>query len=1082
MQPWKQSFRRMNLDSDVRSMQPGDYRKLTNGTPVQPASSSYANAAQDIVCNIIGNQLVANSLPSGTNQIIGCVEDRKSNRLFFAAWNNTGSNNSIYQYSASTGAIVLVMRTALFQWAQTDFVDMDIVGDILVFTNNRSDIQKINVAKAIAGGTYTPSAVELTLIKPPPLSSVTWALSYDNNTPTNNIAGNYFQFFYRYVYEDYDYSVFSPASRVSNGWTYPPGTAVNCVATTNQALSGLTAIDGIHSTLDGDRILLIGQTTATENGVWVRHAGAWTRPSDFAAASNSDITVYVLGGLTHYAQVWRVRSANVNTVAPGLTRLEGPNKLTITRVAAIPATVTSIEYAVRVNASNEFIVYRQERAGSFSSTHTFYNNSYLFTVPDADTFVWNDNVPLTTKSLKIFKNRIFLFNNTEGYTHVTTTQVGLSLNSVVSMPVQPTTGDSADKTYVVAKAGGRYNVGVIFFDAYGRHSGVKCDNTITIPEDIAHRYTIAVDLTPIAADVPSWAVRKSIVCTKELTSSFFISHYTQDIYFYKKDNTGAFTYKKTLATFGAEGTLIDIQCLTKDKIGYTFNQGDRIKFYLYDSAGNPYTVDTAILGQEGRFLLTRVLSEFDAGVMVTSQATFLPFEIYTPKTPTQEPFYETGFVDVSSANIYGDVELTNRLNYSTVSGAYSATNPYANDYGPTDSYLRQMESMSIWDNNFPLWVTQAGRPMIKSDSRQINKYTYIRWGQQFILNANFLGLNTFYALDEQAMPVENGAGTRLAEAGEILVAVHEVETEAVYVGQGFVKIDQGTNQFLTKTDGVVGDVRRYLGGNGSLHPASVVSRNGNVYFFDMRKGMIVRRAQDGLTRISENGIEGLISTLSNTHVALATSRIIAGWDPQYKSYCISFIDTSGPSGNTLYFHEKSNSWIFQSDLRPELFGILGQKQFSFLSGACWIQTMEGNYNKFFGVQYNRILEMELSPLRSLIHIWDAIEIDVENIYSTSGSNEDIVLVYHKNGDTLQTKINYADFKTRESDRVWKSAFFRWINDPNFSNPNAITKSKYGSAKRIRGQSAFMTITYNGTDRNPMKSVTIFYTPSQQSTP
>ena len=146
MQNWKQSFRRMNLDSDCRSMQPGDYRKLTNGTPIQPASSSYANAAQDIVCNLIGNQLVANSLPGGTNQIIGCVEDRKSNRLFFAAWNNTAANNSIYQYSASTGAIVLVMRTALFPWAQTDFVDMDIVGDILIFTNNRSDIQKINVS------------------------------------------------------------------------------------------------------------------------------------------------------------------------------------------------------------------------------------------------------------------------------------------------------------------------------------------------------------------------------------------------------------------------------------------------------------------------------------------------------------------------------------------------------------------------------------------------------------------------------------------------------------------------------------------------------------------------------------------------------------------------------------------------------------------------------------------------------------------------------------------------------------------------------------------------------------------------
>lgn len=1080
MQNWKQYFKRMNLDSDVRSMQPGDYRKLTNGTPVQPAASSYANAAQDIVCNLIGNQLVANSLPSGTNQIIGCVEDRKSNRLFFAAWNNTASNNSIYQYSASTGAIVVVMRTALFVWAQTDFVDMDIVGDVLIFTNNRSDIQKIDVVKSIAGGTYTPLAVELTFIKPPPLGPLTWALGYDNATPTNFISGSYFQFFYRYIYEDYDYSVFSPSSLVCNGWLHPSGTDVDFIATTNiAALSGLTAVDGT-TLIDGNRILTIAQTINTDNRIWVAHAGAWTVAADFPTGTTTDITVYISNGIMGHGQIWRIKSVNPGTIQIDAIQLTGPNYLTVSRPITPPATVTGIDFAVRVNGSNEFIVYRQEKiASGFSSSHTFYNTQYLFTVPDADTFAWSDNVPLTSKALKIFKNRVFLFNNTEGYAKNTD---GLTL----SLSITDVTPVMFDKAIRCAKAGGRYNVGIIFFDGAGRHSGINWDTKITIPESASKRYVITIGALP--ASIPSWAIRWSIVCTKELTTSFFLSQYTQDIYFYNLNTTTAvYTYAKSLASFDAQGTLVDISALTKEKKGYTFQQGDRIKIYdlTYDRSGNFHVIDTEILGQVGGFVQTRVLSEISPLSMKTSESTNLIFEIYTPVKAEQQPFYETGLTNVSGlGNIEGDIEIGTHLLYRNRTGGYSGTNPFANAYIPEANsiYLFLTEDMTVWSQTFPLWVTSAGRPMVKSDSRQINKYTYLRWGQEYILNANFLGLNTFYALDEQALPIENGAGTRLAEAGEVLVAVHEVETEAVYVGQGFVKIDQGTSQFLTKTDGVIGDVRKYLGGNGSLHPASVVSRNGNVYFFDMRKGMVIRRSQDGLTRISENGVEGTISTLANTHAALATSRIIAGWDPQYKSYCLSFIDTSGPSGKTLYFNEKSNAWIFQSDLIPEFFGILGQKQFSFLSGACWIQTIEGNYNKFFGVQYNRTLEMEFSPLRSLIHIWESIEIDVENIYVTDGSNEDIVLLYHKNGDTLQTKINYADFKTRESDRVWRSAFFRWINDPNFTGGTAITLSKYGSAKRIRGQSAFMTIAYNGTDRNPMKSVTIYYTPSMQSAP
>lgn len=1067
-QSWKQYFKKMELDHDVRSMQPGDYRKLTNGTPVQPSSSSYANAAQEIVCSLIGNQIVANSLPSGTNQIIGFLQDRKSNRAFYCAWNSTAANNSIYKYE--NGAIVLVMRTALFDWAQTDFVDMDIVGDILLFTNNRSEIKKINIVKAIAGGVYTPTAAEITLIKPPPLLALTLALAYDNNVDTNFIAGNYFQFFERYIYEDFDYSVFGPSSAVTNSWLHPSGTNVDYASTTDQVLTGLYQIDGSTPDLDGQRILLLNQTIATNNGIWVRHAGAWNKAADFVAGS-VDITVYVNNGVSNIGQVWRIKSTNVGTIAATKIRLEGPNYITVTRPSTPPATVIGIEYAVRVNGSNEFIVYKTEKAGAFISSHTFYNNSYLFTVPDTDTFVWSDNVPLATKSLKIFKNRVFLFNNTEGYTHNTTTQLTLTLTTL--NPGSPPT-----KIFKCAKPGGRYNVGIIWFDFAGRHSGVKCDATITIPDDFS-RYKIHVNTASIAADIPSWAVRQTIVCTEELKTNFFISHFTEDIFYYNKNASGDYVYTKTLSGFAADGTLIDITPLTKEKTGYTFQAGDRIKIYdPIPDLGKKNIIDVEILGQDGRFLLTRVLSEIFPAAMSSTNATNIKFEIYTPKKSVQEPFFETGIT--GTGDLDGDVELKNFLFYYDATGTYNQTNPYVNNYIPkigdltlTDNLLVEM---SVWNQVFPKWITQAGRPIIKTDSRQISKYVYLRWGQQYILNANFLGLNTFYALDEQAMPIENGAGTRLAEAGEVLVAVHEIETEAVYVGQGFVNTSDA-NRFLTKTDSVIGDARRYLGGHGSIHPASIVARDGKVYYLDARKGVVIRRSQDGLTVISDYGIRGLISTFCIAHSTLATSRIIAGWDPQYDCYCISFIDTSGPTGITLYFHEKSNGWIFQAEYLPEFWGILGQNQIAFLSGALWVQSIESNYNKFFGVQKNRKLEIEFSPLRSLIHIWDALEIDVENIYVTAGRNEDIVLLYHKNGGTLETKINYADFKLRESDRVWRSAFFRWLNDANFTN---VIDSKYKSVRRVRGQSAFMSIVYNGTDRNPMKSVTVYYTPSMQS--
>ncbi len=1068
MEPFKQLFQRMNLEADVRSLQPGEYRKLTNGITVPPASSSYSNALRGVLHSLFGNAVVAYSLPSGTNKCIGFLEDRAGNRAFYFVNNSTAANRSIYQFK--NGAITLVFRSALLDFADTDFIDSDIVGDVLTFTNARTDIYKINVTKAIAGGVYTPLLPELLLIKPPPALPVTWALSYDTST-VNLLFGNYFQFFYRYIYEDYDYSVFSPASKTTNSWALPTGTNVQLVSgRANIALTGIQTIDGLSATA-GYRVLVISQTNPIENGIWVTAAGAWARAVDFPAGVSSDVTVYVEFGLIHYFNtVWRISSSNPGTVASYAEKKEGPNYATITRPATPPATVIGIEYAVRINGSNELTVYKSEKVGAFTSSHTFRNNSFLFTVPDSEAFVWSDSIPLKSESLNYKKDRLFLFNNTEGYTHATTTSLTLSAATFT----QPTS-----KFFNAAKSGGRYNVGIVFKDFAGRHSGVRCDSTVTIPDSNSSvRYKISVDTSPCTGDVPSWATHFSIVSSKAL--GFFIKQWSVDIYYFRKAADGTFTYSKTLTSFQADGTFIDISSLTRTNKGYTFSAGDRIKIYagIYTS-GDANIVDVEILGQEGRFIQTRVLNEI---LLSTTAGSVYLFEIYTPKIETVEPFYELGqsFAIGSfggSFTLEGDVEISNVAFYNDTVG-YSPTDPFTNVYEPSAIALLAIESMNAWDKNYTTWVTQSGRALVKGDSRQIVKSTYIRFSQKFILHANFLGLNTFYALDEYALRIENGLGTILADGGEVMVAISEIETTSVYIGEGFVNSTGGSG-FLAKTDSVIGDDRKLLGGHGTTHKASVVSRNSIVYFLDSRKGVIVRRSQDGLTVISDYGVRGLVSTLVTTHKALgANSRIIAGWDPQYDCYVISFIDiTATPTGVTLYFHEKSNSWVCQTDERPEFWGILEQRKLAFLSGALWQQSIESNYNNWFGVQYNRRLEFEISPMQSMVHLWDALEVDVKTIYATAGSNEDVVLLYHENGGVLQTKINYLDFQLKED--VYRSSFFRFLNDVNFP---VVTESKYKSPHQVRGQSAFLVITYNGTDKNVMKSITVFYTPSLNSSP
>ncbi len=84
----------------------------------------------------------------------------------------------------------------------------------------------------------------------------------------------------------------------------PTLTPAACVATSNVSLSGFQTIDG-YTLASGDLVLLTGQTTASQNGLWTAASGSWTRPSEFAPALTvKGRTCAVLNGTAHANSSW----------------------------------------------------------------------------------------------------------------------------------------------------------------------------------------------------------------------------------------------------------------------------------------------------------------------------------------------------------------------------------------------------------------------------------------------------------------------------------------------------------------------------------------------------------------------------------------------------------------------------------------------------------------------------------------------------------------------------------------------------------------------------------------------------------
>lgn len=149
--------------------------------------------------------------------------------------------------------------------------------------------------------------------------------------------------------------------------------AVRALAASNQTLSGLPVLDTTVTTVDGDRVLNINQTSAIENGIWVVHAGAWTRPTDFATGSSAaSAFTFVEEGTLYHDTGWtcttdapndivdtnnltfvQFSSAGVILAGTGLTKTGNTLSITNTGVTAAAYGAADSVATLTVNAQGQ---------------------------------------------------------------------------------------------------------------------------------------------------------------------------------------------------------------------------------------------------------------------------------------------------------------------------------------------------------------------------------------------------------------------------------------------------------------------------------------------------------------------------------------------------------------------------------------------------------------------------------------------------------------------------------------------------------------------------------------------------------
>lgn len=125
--------------------------------------------------------------------------------------------------------------------------------------------------------------------------------------------------------------------------------SVRAVSTSNITLSGAQTIDGA-SVIAGDRVLVAGQTTGANNGIYVVAAGAWSRSTDadVDAEVTSGLTVFVEEGTSNGDKIWQLTTNNPITL--------GTTSLTFVAVGSGSGAVAKYASTIGDNSTTQFTV------------------------------------------------------------------------------------------------------------------------------------------------------------------------------------------------------------------------------------------------------------------------------------------------------------------------------------------------------------------------------------------------------------------------------------------------------------------------------------------------------------------------------------------------------------------------------------------------------------------------------------------------------------------------------------------------------------------------------------------------------
>ena len=180
---------KLNKDLDARLVPNGEYRDARN---VQVSKSEGPDVGE--LENVLGNKITGLTFPANS-KCIGWVTDDANNFIYlFVTDNKTedyvptgiGSNHHIYQYNVLTDTFVdLILSNTFLNFSQLyPIYGVNLVENLLFWTDNRNQPRKINIERAVNNTRYYITEDQISVAKYNPYQAIQLWQQRDENAFT----------------------------------------------------------------------------------------------------------------------------------------------------------------------------------------------------------------------------------------------------------------------------------------------------------------------------------------------------------------------------------------------------------------------------------------------------------------------------------------------------------------------------------------------------------------------------------------------------------------------------------------------------------------------------------------------------------------------------------------------------------------------------------------------------------------------------------------------------------------------------------------------------------------------------------